>query len=205
MNVSMRSMKGKSVGECALSDVIFQKEVKPGVVHEVLTSYIANGHPKTSAQKNRSAVRGGGAKPWRQKGTGRARAGTSRGPIWRGGGVTFGRLPQKRLLKVNQKVYQHAIRMIFSELLSSSRLHVIDALSLEAPKTRSMVEILQTLAFKDVLFLDASIDGNVALSARNLHNVAIRSVNEINPLVLLQYQDVCITQAGLAKLEEKLS
>jgi len=191
-------------GSVEVSELAFNKEFNEALVHQVVTAYMAGGRQGTRAQKTRSEVRGGGRKPWRQKGTGRARAGTIRSPIWRSGGVTFAAKPQDHSQKVNKKMYRAAIRCIFSELVRQERLVVVEELKLEAPKTKLMVAKLKELDLSDVLVITEGVDLDLYLSARNLPKVDVRDVAAIDPVSLVGSDKVLVTVAALKKIEEML-
>ncbi len=194
-----------SGGAVDVSDDAFGKEYNEALVHQVVTAYMAAGRSGTSAQKNRSAVRGGGAKPWRQKGTGRARAGTTRGPIWVGGGRAFPAAPRSFRQKVNRKMYRGAMRSLVSELVRSDRVVVVDEFSVEEPRTRLMVDKLRELELYSVLVLLEGFDEKVFLAARNLPNVDVMEVSAVDPVSLLRYEKVLLTVAAVKRLEEKLA
>jgi large subunit ribosomal protein L4 len=191
-------------GSVEVSELAFNKEFNEALVHQVVTAYMAGGRQGTRAQKTRSEVRGGGCKPWRQKGTGRARAGTIRSPIWRSGGVTFAAKPQDHSQKVNKKMYRAAIRCIFSELVRQDRLIVVEELKLEAPKTKLMVAKLKELNLSEVLVITEGVDLDLYLSARNLPKVDVRDVAAIDPVSLVGSDKVLVTVAALKKIEEML-
>ncbi|OMH28448.1 50S ribosomal protein L4 [Motiliproteus sp. MSK22-1] len=191
-------------GSVEVSEVSFDKEFNEALVHQVVTAYLAGGRQGTRAQKTRSDVRGGGRKPWRQKGTGRARAGTIRSPIWRSGGVTFAARPQDHSQKVNKKMYRAAIRCIFSELVRQERLVVVEELSLEAPKTKLMAAKLKELDLSNVLMISEEVDQNLFLAARNLPHVDVRDVAAIDPVSLVGFEKVLVTVPALKKIEELL-
>lgn len=187
-----------------LPDKAFGAAFNEALVHQVVTAFLAGARLGTRAQKNRSAVRGGSSKPWRQKGTGRARAGTIRSPLWRGGGVTFAAAPGNYAQKVNKKMYRGALRSIFSELIRQERMVVVHDFSVDAPKTRDLVARLRELDLRDVLIVTDVADENLLLSARNLHWVDVRSVDEVDPVSLLAFQSVLITVPALRRFEERL-
>jgi large subunit ribosomal protein L4 len=191
-------------GSVEVSELAFGKEFNEALVHQVVTAYLAGGRQGTRAQKTRSEVSGGGRKPWRQKGTGRARAGTIRSPIWRSGGVTFAAKPQDHSQKVNKKMYRAAIRCIFSELVRQERLVVVEELKLEAPKTKLMAAKLKELELSDVLVITEAVDLDLYLSARNLPKVDVRDVAAIDPVSLVGSEKVLVTVAALKKIEEML-
>lgn len=191
-------------GSVEVSEVSFGKEFNEALVHQVVTAYLAGGRQGTRAQKTRSDVSGGGRKPWRQKGTGRARAGTIRSPIWRSGGVTFAARPQDHSQKVNKKMYRAAIRCIFSELVRQERLVVVEELSLEAPKTKMMAAKLKELELENVLMISEEVDQNLYLASRNLPHVDVRDVAAIDPVSLIGFEKVLVTVPALKKIEEML-
>ena len=170
-----------------------------------MTAYLAGARQGTRAQKNRSAVAGGGKKPWRQKGTGRARAGTIRSPIWRSGGVTFAATPQDHSQKVNKKMYRSAMRSILSELARSERLVVVENMSLEQPKTKLLVEELKGYGLENVLIVASEVDQNLYLASRNLHKVDVRDVEGVDPVSLIAHEKVVITVDAVKKFEEALA
>lgn len=185
-------------------DASFDATYNEPLVHQVVTAYLAGARSGTKAQKTRSEVRGGGRKPWRQKGTGHARAGTTRGPLWRSGGVTFAAKPRDHSQKVNRKMYRGAMRSIVSELLRSERLRVVESFNLDEIKTKSFVARLQGMGLTDVLIIDAEPDEKLLLSARNLHWVAVAASADVGPVSLMAFEQVVVTEAGLKKLEERL-
>ena len=189
----------------SVSDDAFGASFNQALVHQLVVSYMASARAGTKAQKTRSQVRGGGAKPWRQKGTGRARAGTSRGPIWRSGGVTFAATPRDHSVKLNKKMYRVGMRSLVSELLRQERLIVIDQLGVTEPKTRQMAARLQELGVSDALVLTDGLDSAVYLAARNLPNVLVMDIAIVDPVSLIRQEKVVIDQAALKKLEERLS
>ncbi|MDQ7016073.1 MAG: 50S ribosomal protein L4 [Gammaproteobacteria bacterium] len=188
-----------------LSDVAFGGDYNEALVHQVLTAYLAAARSGTKAQKNRSAVSGGGAKPWRQKGTGRARAGTSRSPLWRSGGVTFAAQPRNYEQKVNKKMYRGAMRSIFSELLRQERLVLVESLSLEAPKTRMLAARLKELNASRALIVADEVDENLYLASRNLPYVHVVDATAVEPTSLIGFDKVVITVAAMKQIEEWLS
>ncbi len=191
-------------GSVEVSELSFGKEFNEALVHQVVTAYLAGGRQGTRAQKTRSDVRGGGRKPWRQKGTGRARAGTIRSPIWRSGGVTFAARPQDHAQKVNKKMYRAAIRCIFSELVRQERLVVVEELTLDAPKTKVMAAKLKELNLDNVLMISEEVDQNLYLAARNLPHVDVRDAAAIDPVSLIGFDKVLVTVPALKKIEEML-
>ena len=203
MELRLQSIDTGGHRDLEVSDVVFNAAYNESLVHQVLNAYRATARSGTKAQKNRAAVRGGGAKPWKQKGTGRARAGTSSSPIWRGGGRAFAAKPRDFWQKVNRKMYRGAMRSILSELVRTGRLLAIEKISLEEPKTKRMLDLLKTLDLKNVLLVSADIERNVWLATRNILGVGLVEVDTINPLILLSYDKVVITSSGLTSLEAK--
>lgn len=191
-------------GKVSVSDVAFAREFNEDLVHQVVTAFLAGARQGTRAQKNRSDVRGGGKKPFRQKGTGRARAGTIRSPIWRSGGVTFAARPQDHSHKVNRKMYRAALRSIMSELARQDRLVVVESLSLEEPKTKLLVKQLSDFGLDNVLIVADEVGENLYLAARNLHKVDVRDVDGIDPVSLIAYDKVMVTVDAVKKFEEML-
>ena len=192
-------------GGVTVSDANFARDFNEGLVHQVVTAYLAGARAGTKAQKNRAAVSGGGAKPWRQKGTGRARAGTIRSPIWVGGGRAFAASPRDYSQKVNRKQYRAAISVILSELVRQDRLVVVDDFKVGAPKTREMVGKLKDLGVEGCLIVTDEADENLYLSARNLHKVNITDLAELNPVDLVSAEKVVMTADVVKKIEEWLS
>ena len=188
-----------------VSDVVFGADYKESLVHQVVVAYMSAARAGTKAQKNRAAVAGGGAKPFRQKGTGRARQGTIRSPIMRSGGVTFAAQPRSYAQKVNRKMYQGALRSILSELVRQDRLIVVDEFGVSAPKTKELAAKLSELDANDALIITESFDENLLLSSRNLYRVDVLVPNEVDPVSLLGFEKVVATAAALKALEEKLA
>jgi large subunit ribosomal protein L4 len=188
-----------------VSDAVFGADYKESLVHQVVVAYMAAARAGTKAQKNRSAVSGGGAKPFRQKGTGRARQGTIRSPIMRSGGVTFAAQPRNYEQKVNRKMYRGALRSILSELIRQARLVVVDTFSVSAPKTKELVGKLAALGANDALIVTDSFDENLLLASRNLYQVDTRTLAELDPISLIGFDKVVITSGALKALEEKLA
>lgn len=188
-----------------VSDTVFAREFNEGLVHQVVISYLAGARQGTRKQKTRSDVRGGGIKPWRQKGTGRARAGTIRSPIWRSGGVTFAARPQDHSKKVNKKMYRAALQCILSELVRQERLIVVKSFAVESPKTKEMVAKLAEYDATDVLIVTEEDNVNLFLSARNLYRVDVVDVMDVNPVNLVGHEKVIMTEGSLNKLQEQLA
>ena len=192
-------------GSMQVSDAVFGADNKPALVHQVVTAYMAGARSGTKAQKNRSAVSGGGAKPFRQKGTGRARAGTSRSPIWRSGGNAFAAQPRSYDQKVNRKMYRGAIRSILSDLVRNERLIVVKELGVSAPKTKELVAKLKDIGLDDVLIITEKLDENLVLSVRNLPKVDVLAEHEIDPVSLIAFSKVLITEGAVNKIGERLA
>ena len=192
-------------GTVSVSEVTFAREYNESLVHQVVTAYLAGGRQGTRAQKGRSDVAGGGKKPWRQKGTGRARAGTIRSPLWRSGGVTFAAGPQDHSQKVNKKMYRAAMRSILSELARTERLLVVDGFDVAQPKTKLLVQQLKALNVDNVLIVASEVDQNLYLAARNLHQVDVRDVDGVDPVSLVAFDKVMVTVDAVKKFEEALA
>ncbi len=189
----------------AVADAVFGVDYNEALVHQVVTAYLNGGRAGTKAQKSKAMVSGGGKKPWKQKGTGQARAGSIRSPLWRGGGKTFAAVPRDHSQKVNKKMYRGAIRSIISELNRNGSLIVADSFTVEAAKTKSLVEKLNAVGESDLLIVTDTVDQNLFLSARNLHRVNVVDVNGINPVSLLSFKKVLLTAPAVKKLEAWLS
>jgi large subunit ribosomal protein L4 len=198
-------LKTHGAGTVDVADSAFGAEFNEALVHQVVTAFLAGGRAGTKAQKNRAAVRGGGAKPWRQKGTGRARAGTIRSPIWVGGGRTFAARPRDYSQKVNKKMYKAALRSVFSELVRQDRLVITESIEMKAPKTKELADMLKKFDLDSVLIVNEAFDEKVFLSARNLPNVGICDAASIDPVVLMRFEKVLITVPALKLVEERLS
>ena len=198
-------LKMQGSGTVDVAESAFGAEFNEALVHQVVTAFLAGGRAGTKAQKNRSQASGGGAKPWRQKGTGRARAGTIRSPIWVGGGRTFAAKPRDYNQKVNKKMYRAALRSVFSELVRQERLVITDSITMEAPKTRELAGKLKKLGLDNVLIVNEAFDEKVFLSARNLPDVGICDAAAIDPVVLMRFEKVLITLPALKLIEERLS
>jgi len=196
--------KKKAAGKVEVSDVTFAREFNEDLVHQVVTAYLAGARQGTRAHKNRAAVSGGGKKPWRQKGTGRARAGTSSSPIWRSGGVTFAAKPQDHSQKVNKKMYRAALRSILSELARQERLVVVESMELKEPKTKLLLKELAGFGVEGALIVADEVTENLYLAARNLHKVDVRDVSAIDPASLIAFEKVIVTVPALKKFEEML-
>ena len=186
-----------------LPDNCFDVEYKKTLVHQVITSYFSNGRENYSSQKNRSEVRGGGKKPWRQKGTGRARAGTTRGPILRGGGVTFASGKRNFSEKINKKMFNVAMKSIMSELIRSNRVIAIDKIDLKEIKTKEVNNILKKYDLNSVLIITSDIDEKLFLSARNIKDVGIATVDYLDPPLMLSYKKILIVKDALLGFEKR--
>jgi len=189
----------------SLNDSVFGVDFNEALVHQAVVSYLAGGRAGTKAQKSRSDVSGGGAKPWRQKGTGRARAGTSRGPLWRKGGVTFAARPRDYSKKINKKMYRAAMASILSELVRSNSLMVVEDFTVSQPKTKELVAVLENLGVNNVLIIDEIIADNLLLASRNLPHCETINASSINPVSLMSYDNVVVTGKALRNIEEWLS
>ncbi|MDX1902014.1 MAG: 50S ribosomal protein L4 [Gammaproteobacteria bacterium] len=198
---------GSQKGKLELPDAIFATEFNGPLVHQVVTAYLSAARAGTHAQKTRSEVRGGGIKPFRQKGTGRARAGTIRSPLWRKGGVVFAAKPRSYEQKVNKKMYRGALRAIFSELIRQDRLHIVDAFEVETPKTKAFLTKAKDILAGDHSFLliSEAVGENLYLSARNLPNVDVRDVMALDPVALIKADKVIVTVPAMKQIQEMLA
>jgi len=203
MELSLRTTDPVA-GIIHVSDKVFGNQFNETLVHQVVTAYLAAGRAGTRAQKTRAQVSGGGIKPWRQKGTGRARAGTIRSPLWRGGGIIFAATPSDYRQKVNKKMYRSAMRSILAELARQQRLVIVEQFSVDAPKTKSLLAQLKTLELGQVLIVTEALDTNLYLASRNLYRVAVCEATQIDPVSLVKFEKVLMTVAALRKIEEKL-
>ncbi|MCE2027392.1 50S ribosomal protein L4 [Sessilibacter corallicola] len=204
MELTIATPEG-SGGTVNVSDATFGKEFNQDLVHQAVVAYLAGARQGTKAQKTRSEVSGGGKKPFRQKGTGRARAGTIRSPIWRSGGTTFAAKPRNYEQKLNKKMYRGALRCILSELARQERLVVVESFDIEAPKTKALVQKLAQFDLNDVLIVTEEVNESLYLSARNLHKVDVCDVSGVNPVSLVRCEKVLMTVAALKKFEEVLA
>jgi large subunit ribosomal protein L4 len=204
MNVNLAAPGGNG-GSVEVSAAAFGREFNEALVHQVVVAFMAGRRQGTRAQKTRAEVRGGGRKPHRQKGTGRARAGTIRSPLWRSGGVTFAARPQDHSQKVNRKMYRGALQCIVSELLRQGRLVVTDSFAVDAPKTRPLLAKLKDLDLKNVLIVTDSVDENLYLAARNVKSIGVCDAEAVDPVALISHDKVLITVPALRKLEEVLA
>ena len=194
-----------SGGTVTVSEVAFGKDFNEPLVHQVVTAFQAGARQGSKAQKNRSDVSGGGRKPWRQKGTGRARAGTIRSPIWRGGGKTFAAVPRDHSQKVNRKMYRGALQCIMSELVRQERLVVVDEFTVDSPKTKAVAAKLKGMELTSVLIVTDNVDENLFMASRNLPKVDVRDSQGVDPVSLIAFEKVLITVPALKKLEEALA
>jgi len=189
-----------------VSETVLGADFREPLVHQVVVSYMAGARAGTKAQKTRAEVRGGGVKPWRQKGTGRARAGTIRSPLWRSGGRTFAAKPRDHSVKVNRKMYRGALRSILSELLRQERLHVVQGFDVETPRTKDALSAVRTLVgHDDVLIIGTEVSENLYLAVRNLPRVDVRDTEGLDPVTLLTHEHVVVTVDALRRIEEWLA
>lgn len=194
-----------SKSKVKVSDNAFGRDFNEDLVHQVVTAYLARGRAGTKAHKNRARVSGGGAKPWRQKGTGRARAGTIRSPLWRGGGVTFAAKPGSYAQKVNKKMFRGAMSVIFSELVRQERLIVVEEFGLDEPRTRALVAKLAELGAPEALVVTDNPDENLVLAARNIPHVEVVEAGSVDPVSLVGADKVVITKGAVERVQEWLS
>ncbi len=188
-----------------VSEALFSQPVNDELITQLVNSFVSNSHQGTKAQKNRSDVRGGGRKPWRQKGTGRARAGTIRSPIWRGGGVTFAaRSKSANPKKINKKMYKSAMRSILSSFAGNNKISLTKELILKNPKTKEFLELLKKIDFSQGLIIVNELNSNLELASRNIPYIEIIEVNFIDPIKLLRHESILISEDSLPKLEELL-
>jgi large subunit ribosomal protein L4 len=192
-------------GSVEVSEAAFGREFNEALVHQVVVAHMAGARQGSRAQKTRAEVRGGGRKPWRQKGTGRARAGSIRSPLWRGGGKVFAARPQDHSQKVNRKMYRGALQCIISELIRQGRLVVCESFGLSEPKTKGLASRLKELDLKSVLIVAEEVDENLYLASRNLKDVDVRDVQGVDPVSLISHDKVLVTVGALKKLEEALA
>ena len=198
-------LKMQGSGTVDVAESAFGEDFNEALVHQVVTAYLAGARAGTKAQKNRSAVRGCGIKPWRQKGTGRARAGTIRSPIWVGGGRAFAAQPRDYSQKVNKKMYRAALRSVMSELVRQDRLVIVESMEIDAPKTKLLASRLKELGVDNALVLNEAFDEKLYLAARNLPNIGICDAASIDPVVLIRFEKVVVTLPALKLIEERLS
>lgn len=204
MELNIATPEG-SKGTVSVSELTFGREFNQDLVHQAVVAYMSAGRQGTKAQKNRSDVSGGGRKPWRQKGTGRARAGSIRSPLWRSGGTTFAARPRDYEQKLNKKMYRAALRCILSELNRQDRLIVVESFEVDSPKTKSLVQKLAQYNLNDVLIVSENVGENLYLAARNLHKVDVRDVQGLDPVSLIRFEKVVVTVSALKQIEEALA
>lgn len=205
MELNMINDEGKNASTVAASDALFAREYNESLVHQIVIAYQANARLGTRAQKGRSDVRHSGKKPWRQKGTGRARSGDTASPIWRGGGKTFPNSPDENFSqKVNRKMYRAGMCSILSQLAREDRLKVVEDFSVDSPKTRLLAQKVKNMGLDQVLVITDVVDQNLYLSSRNLHNVRVVDVSHADPVSLVRYSSVILTKKAVAKFEELL-
>ncbi len=206
MELQIINEQGKPTAKVAASDAAFAREYNESLVHQVITAYLANARLGTRKQLGRSEVNKTKKKPWKQKGTGRARAGKASSPLWRGGGKVFPNLPEENFSqKVNRKMYRAGVSSILSQLAREDRLAVVEKFTLDAPKTKLLAAKLKGMGLDDVLIITDSLDENLVLSSRNLPNVYVVTVGHADPVSLMQYSKVLVTKGAVAKIEEMLS
>jgi len=205
MDINVAAPGKKTSKKISVSDESFAKEFNESLVHQVVVTYMAGARQGSVKQKTRSEVSGGGKKPWRQKGTGRARSGTTRSPIWRSGGVTFAARPQDHSKKINKKMYRGALRCILSELIRQERLLIVDDFTLEDHKTKGLVQKLSEFDLKDVLIVSEEVDKNLYLASRNLYKVDVRDAAAVDPVSLIGFDKVLVTVPALKKVEGMLA
>ena len=191
-------------GSIEIADTAFSVDFNEPLVHQVITAFLSGGRAGTKAQKSRSEASGGGAKPWRQKGTGRARAGTIRSPIWVGGGRTFAAKPRNFSQKINRKMYRGAMRSMLSELIRQNRLFIVNSIDIKNSKTRDLAKILKKHNLESVLIIIENYDENIFLASRNLSNVSVCDVKSMNPVALIRYEKVLVTIKSIKMIEEYL-
>ena len=205
MEIAVVKLDGSVDQSLEVADSIFSEDFKEPLVHQVVTAYLASGRSGSSSQKNRSAVRGGGSKPWRQKGTGRARAGTTRSPIWRGGGRAFPATYRNYAQKVNRKMYRAAVRSILSELIRQDRLKICDDIKLNEPRTKLLAELLLKLGTRgQVLIVTAEYNQNLTMAARNMKDVEVRAVARLDPVGLVNSESILFASKALRDVENSL-
>lgn len=205
MDLQLQSFSGKKAKSVSVADTLLDREYNEALVHQVVTAYMAGARAGTHAQKTRSEVRGGGRKPFAQKGSGRARAGTIRSPLWRSGGVTFAAKNRDYSQKVNRKMYRHAISSILSELRRNDALILVDNMDLDTPKTKDLLAKAESLGVSNALFVSENAAGNLALASRNLYNIAATDAAHVNPVALLRFEKVVMSEDSMRKLEESFS
>lgn len=207
VDLNVKKFSGENVGKLSMSDAVFDRAYNQSLIHQVVTATQAGIRQGTKANKSRSEVRGGGAKPWRQKGTGRARAGTNNSPLWRSGGVTFAAKPRSYAQKVNKKMYAVAMKSILSELVRTDRLIVLDEIDLPEPKTKLLADKMKHIGIDDALIVvsNEGLTENLYLASRNIKNVAVCDVDMLDPVGLIAFKNIIATQDALTQIEEQLS
>ncbi len=205
MKIDLVNQENSTVKSIDISDSVFKAEINDGLIHELVTAYRSNGRSVTKGQKNRSRVSGGGAKPWRQKGTGRARAGTTRGPLWVGGGMAFATVDRNYSKKINKKAYKRAMQSIFSALIEEKRITAIDSIKIDSPKTKLGIELLNSLELNNALIIVSELESNLDLSFRNIPHINVIGVENVDPISLLSHETIVIDQEALNKLEGMFS
>ena len=205
MKIDLINQENSTVKSINISDSVFKAEINDGLIHELVTAYRSNGRSTTKGQKNRSRVSGGGAKPWRQKGTGRARAGTTRGPLWVGGGMAFATVDRNYSKKINKKAYKRAMQSIFSVLTKEKRIIAIDSIKIDSPKTKLGIEVLNSLEIDNALIIVSQLESNLDLSLRNIPHINVIDVENVDPISLLSHETIVIDQEALNKLEGMFS
>ncbi len=202
VNCAVKNWQGEDAGEATLELRVAKEESAEHIVHRAVVRQLNNGRQGTASSKTRAEVRGGGRKPWRQKGTGRARAGTIRSPIWRTGGVTFAATPQDHSQKVNRKMYRGAMQCILSELVRQERLLIVESFEVDSPKTKGLVSKLAEYGLTEALIVSDKVEENLYLAARNLHKVDVRDIQACDPVSLIAFDKVVMTVEAVKKLEE---
>ncbi|MCG3144932.1 MAG: 50S ribosomal protein L4 [Gammaproteobacteria bacterium] len=205
MDISLHSSSGKKAGSLTVSDAVFAAEYNEPLVHQVVVAYMNAARAGTKAQKTRAEVSGGNSKPFKQKGTGRARAGTTRGPLWRTGGRAFAARPRSYEQKVNRKMYRQAMRSILSELIRQDRLSMVENFAVDAPKTKSLIARLSEMSTNNALIIIDSEDRNLYLAARNVPHVDVVEAKQVDPVSLINFEKVLVTKAAMQQLEARLS
>jgi large subunit ribosomal protein L4 len=205
MQLNIISEKKSAKGTVDVSEAIFEQPYNEGLVHQIVNAYLAGARKGTQSQKTRAEVRGGGKKPWAQKGTGRARAGSSRSPIWRSGGVTFAAKPRSYEQKVNKKMYRAALRSMLSELIRQERLVVVEDVQIEEAKTKLLKAKLDQLGLTTALIVTAEDNPSLVLASRNLIKVGVLTAGQLDPVALAHFDKLVVTVAALKKLEERLA
>lgn len=205
MELAIQNTAGAQAGTVTVSEKAFGREFNETLVHQVVVAYMAGARAGTKAQKNRSAVSGGGSKPWRQKGTGRARAGTIRSPLWRTGGKTFAAVPRDYSQKVNKKAYRAAIASVYSELARQERLVVVESFDVDSPKTKSLIAKLAEMGAERALIITQDVSENLYLASRNIPYVDVRDAEGVDPVALVGAEKVVITVDALKRIEEWLA